>query len=84
MLIIRISEAVVQSCSAKKAFLEFSQNSQENTSARVSFLIKNLGPHACNLLRKRLWHRCLPVNFAKFLRAPCFMEHLWWLLLEFI
>ena len=23
-----------------------------------------------SLLKKRLWHRCFPVNFAKFLRAP--------------
>ena len=22
------------------------------------------------LLKKRLWHRCFPVNFAKFLRIP--------------
>ena len=29
-----------QRCSVKKLFLEISQNSQENTSARVSFLIK--------------------------------------------
>ena len=28
-------------CSVKKVFLEISQNSQENTCARVSFLIKN-------------------------------------------
>ena len=34
------SEAVVQTCSLKKVFLEISQNSQENTCARVSFLIK--------------------------------------------
>ena len=27
-------------CSVEKVFLEISQNSQENTSARVSFLIK--------------------------------------------
>ena len=33
-------EAVVQRCSVKKVFLEVSQNSQENTCARVSFLIK--------------------------------------------
>ena len=32
--------AVVQRCSVKKVFLEISQNSQENTCARVSFLIK--------------------------------------------
>ena len=34
------TEAVVQRCSMKKVFLEFSQNSQENSRARVSFLIK--------------------------------------------
>ena len=33
-------EAVVQSCSVKKVFIEISQNSQENTCARDSFLIK--------------------------------------------
>ena len=33
-------EAVVQRCSVKKMFLEISQNSQENTCVRVSFLIK--------------------------------------------
>ena len=25
---------------------------------------------ACNLVKERLWHRCFPVNFAKFLRTP--------------
>ena len=34
------AEAVVQRCSVKKVFLEISQNSQKNTCARVSFLIK--------------------------------------------
>ena len=34
------------------------------------------------LLKKRLWHRCFPVNFVKFLRTPLFTEHLWWLLLN--
>ena len=34
------SEAVVQRCSVKKVFLEISQNTQENTCTRVSFLIK--------------------------------------------
>ena len=33
------------------------------------------------LLKKRLWRRCFPVNFVKFLRTPFFIEHLWWLLL---
>ena len=35
------------------------------------------------LLRKGLWHRCFPVNFAKFIRTPFIIEHLWWLLLVF-
>ena len=33
-------EAVTQTCSVKKAFLEISLNSQESTCARVSILIK--------------------------------------------
>ena len=28
------------------------------------------------LLKKSLWHKCFPVNFAKFLRATFFAEHL--------
>ena len=27
-------------------------------------------PQACNFIKKRLWHRCFPVNFVKFLRTP--------------
>ena len=29
-----------------------------------------LGLRPATLLKKRLWHRCFPVNFAKFLRTP--------------
>ena len=36
------------------------------------------------LLKKRLWHRCFPVDFAKLLRTPFFTEYLHWLLLKFI
>ena len=36
------------------------------------------------LLKKRLWHRCFPVNFANFLRTPLFAEHLSWLLLNVV
>ena len=32
--------------------------------------------------RKRLWHRCFPVNFANFLRTSFFIDHLRWLLLH--
>ena len=37
---------------------------------------------AATLLKKRLWHRCFPVNFAILLRTPSFTEHLRWLLLN--
>ena len=37
-----LEEAVAQTCSLKKVFLEILQNSQENACARVSFLIKLL------------------------------------------
>ena len=33
------------------------------------------------LFKKRLWYRCFPMNFAKFLRTPFLTEHLGWLLL---
>ena len=57
------SEAASRDVLKEKVFLEISQNSQENTCAVVSFSIKL---QALFLLKKRLWHRCVPVNFAKF------------------
>ena len=49
---------VTHSCSVKKVVLKIFKNSQKNTYARVSFLIK--------FIKKRLWKRCFPVNFVKF------------------
>ena len=72
-------EAVAQRCSVKKVFLEISQNSQENTCARFFFLI-SCRPEACNFTKKETLAR---VNFAKFLRTPFLIEHLWWLLLSY-
>ena len=46
-------------CSAKKVFLETSQNSQENTCARV-FFNKVAGLRPATLRRKRLWYRPFP------------------------
>ena len=68
-LSLRKREAVVQSCYIKQVFLKISQNSQENICARALFLIK-LQATLASLLKKRLWHKCFPVNFAKFLRTP--------------
>ena len=78
-----LSEAAVQRCSVKKVLLEISQNSQEHTCAIISFLIKLQASALQLFLKKRLWYRCFPVNFAKFLRTTFFIEHLWWLLLSY-
>ena len=73
---------------------KISQNSQENTCARVSFLRVSFLTvlirlqaliykirEACNFIKKRLCYRFFSVNFSWFLRTPFFTEHLWWLLL---
>ena len=45
------------------------------------FFNKVAGLRPATLLKKRLWHRYFPVNFAKFLRTPFLTEYLQWLLL---
>ena len=68
------TDVVVRKCFVKIMFLKISQNSQENTSVRVSFLISyKLSP--ATLLKKRLCHRCFPVNFSKFLKTAFFIEY---------
>ena len=57
-------------CSVKEVFLETSQNLQENTCVRDSFFNKVVDLRPATLLKKRLWHMCFPVNFAKYLRTP--------------
>ena len=46
------------------------------------FFNKVAGLSAATLLKKRLWHKCFPVNFAQFLETSFFIEYLWWLLLN--
>ena len=67
--------------SVKKVFLKISQNSQENTRARI-FFKKTADFQMCNFI-KRLQHRCFPMNTAKVLRTALFTEHLRWLVLNF-
>ena len=43
------------------------------------FFNKVPGLRSAILFKKRLQHRCFPVNFVKFLRTPFLTEHLWWL-----
>ena len=58
------AEAVVQKCSVKKVFLEIWQNSQENTCARVSFLIK-LQAGACKFIKKETLAQVSSCEFCK-------------------
>ena len=63
-----ISEVSTRGVLYEKVLLEISQNQQEKTCARVSFLRK-LQISAWNLIKKKnLWHRWFPVNFSRFLR----------------
>ena len=65
------SEAATGGVLLKKLFLKALQNSQEHTSAKVSFFNKVVFfNEAATLLKKRLWHKCFLVNFAKFLKTP--------------
>ena len=42
---------------------------------------KVVGPKAWNLIKKRLQHRCFPVNFALFVKKPYLQNTFGWLLL---
>ena len=63
------TEVATRGILCSMVFLKISQNSRENTCARISFFNKVAG-WSSTLLKKRLWHSCFPVNFAKFLRTP--------------
>ena len=56
-------------------------NIHRKTPVLKSLFDKVAGLTAHNFNKKRLLHRCFPVNIAKFLRTGLFIEHFWWLLL---
>lgn len=56
------TETVLHGCSGKKMFLKYSQNSQINASARVSFLIK-LQAGGLQLYQKSSDIQGFPANF---------------------
>ena len=61
----------------KGALRKFAKFAGKNLCQRL-FFNKVAGPMSASLLKKGLWHRCFPVNFAKFLRTSFFTEHLRW------
>ena len=69
---IKIRNKVHQKCSETKGVL---RNFSKFTETLVPdlFLNKVAGLNRlrpATILKKRLWHRCFPVNFEKFLRTP--------------
>ena len=82
---------VIISATYRSSRLElFSRNAVLRNSAKFTgthlcqslFFKKVAGLRPAILLKKRLWHRCFPVNFAKLLRTPFLTEHLRWLIMD--
>ena len=48
------------------------------------FFNKVAGLSPATLFKNIFWHRCFPVDFAKFLRIPFLPEHFRWLLLLYV
>ena len=68
------SEAVAQRSSVKKCSQKFCKIHSKTSVPEPLIFDKVAG--------LRLWRRCFPVNFVKFLRPPFFIEHLLWLPLQ--
>ena len=58
-----------QRCSVRKCILRNFAKFTGKHLCQVLFYNKVAGPEPATLLEKRLWHRCFPMNFAKFLRT---------------
>ena len=54
----------------KKGVLKYFAKFTRKHLCQCLFFNKVSGLRPVTLLKKRLWHRCFPVNFAKFLRTP--------------
>ena len=64
----------------KGVFKKFTKFKAKNHCWRLFF--NKVAGRPTTLLTKKLQHRCLPVNFVKFLKTPFFIQHLLWLLLK--
>ena len=67
------TEAATEGVLLKKVFLEISKNLQENTCARVSFIIKL---HAWNFIKKESVAQVYCYEFCKISKNTFFTEHL--------
>ena len=65
-----------QSCTVRKGVLRNFVQFTGKHLCQSLFFDKVEGLKPTNVLEKRLWHSCFPVNCAKFLRTPLLTEHL--------
>ena len=61
----------------EKVFLKISQNSQKNTSLRVSFLIKLQASGFHNFIKKETLAQVFTCGFCEISKNSFFTEHLW-------
>ena len=66
----------------KKGVLKNFTKFTEEYLCQSLFFNKVAGLKPTNLLKKKLWNKCVPVNFVKFLKAPISIENFSWLLLK--
>ena len=58
-----------QRCSVKKGVLRNQTKFTGKHLCQSLLFSKVTGPRSTSSLKKRLWYKCFPVNFAKFLRT---------------
>ena len=63
ILFLKISQYYIKACVLESPF-------NKNAGPQESLFDRVTSPPACNFMKKRLQHRCFPVKFTKFLRAP--------------
>ena len=68
----------------KKDVLKISTKLTGKHLCQSLFFNKVTGLSPRTLLKKMLWHRCFPADFAKFLGILFLTEPIWWLLLPLI
>ena len=71
-----------QRCSVRKGVLRNFTKFPRKHLCQSLFLIKLQNSRPATLLKKRLWHKCFPVNFVRFLRTPFSQSTYWRLLLD--
>ena len=74
------SEAATGGVLSKKVLKDFAKFTGKHLCQSL-FFNKVAGFRPATLLKKRVWHRCFPVNFAKFLWTPFLQNTSWRLLL---